>query len=349
MQGLRTLGMIGVVAAIALALLLIRSPETEGPEDSGITATAALPERTTTMLESAPGKPVETSPSRSLERTSTGKVPTASTEGSISLRGRVGDASGTGLEGINIEVESHGFDGEGIVRLSVTSDNSGEFLLDNIAPQRQYRLEIKPQANYAAHSIDSFTADSAEALQKIVLQRVELVDVEGMIVDTNLAPVADFELSVRSLAVEFPDRVIRSDATGYFELPAFPAGELGIATNATDYYRIKGLELKPDEYHNLTLMIDRGNYHLAGWIGDNNGAPLSQVQVALKSAFAADGYHSFSYRSTVTDDSGAFAFEQLGGHPATLEIHSDGFQTLIRRHEFESFSDSIELRLQPQG
>ena len=348
MQGLRTLGMIGVVVAIALVLLLTRSPEPVTPEDTGIAATAALPEHTAPMLEPAPGKPVEKSPSQTLEPVNTETGQAVSTEGAISLRGWVGDASGTGLEGIDIEVESHGFDGEDIVRLSVTSDNSGEFQLENIVPQRQYKLEIKPQASYAAHSIDSFTADSAEALQKIVLQRVELVDVEGMIVDTNLAPVADFELSVRSLAVEFPDRVIRSDSTGYFELSAFPAGELRIATNASDYYRIKGLELKPDEYHNLTLMIDRGNYRLSGWVGDNNGAPLSQVQVTLKSAFAGDGYHSFSYRSTVTDDNGAFEFEQLGGHPATLEIHADGFQTFIRRHEFESFSDSIELRLQPQ-
>lgn len=348
MQGLRTLGMIGVAVAIALALLLTRSPETEGPEDSGITATAEPPRRSTPMLDPAPGNPVEASPSQSLEPVDTEKIPAASTETRISLRGWVGDDSGTGLGGIDIEVESHGSDGEDIVRLSATSDNSGEFLLDNIVPQRQYRLEIKPQASYAAYSIDSFTVESAEALQKIVLPRAELVDVEGMIVDTNLAPVADFELSVRSLAVEFPDRVIRSDATGYFELSAFPAGELRIATNASDYYHIKGLELKPDEYHNLTLMIDRGNYYLAGRVFDNNGAPLSQVQVALKSAFAADGYHSFSYRSTVTDDSGSFGFERLGGHPATLEIHADGFQTFTRRHEFDSLSDSIQLRLQPQ-
>ncbi len=348
MQGLRTLGMIGVVVAIALVLLLTRSREPSNPENTGIGATAELPEHTTPMLEPAPDKPVEKPPSQTLEPVSTENGQAVSTETAISLRGWVGDASGTGLEGIDIQVESQGFDGEEIVRLSVTSDNSGEFQLENIVPQRQYRLEIKPQASYAAYSIDSFTAESAEALQKIVLPRVELVDVEGMIVDTNLAPVADFELSVRSLAVEFPDRVIRSDATGYFELSAFPAGELRIATNASDYCHIKGLELKPDEYHNLTLMIDRGNYYLAGRVFDNNGAPLPQVQVGLKSAFAADGYHSFSYRSTVTDDSGSFAFERLGGHPATLEIHADGFQTFIRRHEFESFSDSIELWLQPQ-
>ncbi len=317
MQGLRTLGMIGVVVAIALVLLLTRSPEPAPPGDTGISATAAQPNRSTPMLESAPDNPPEASPPQTLESVNTENVQAVATEGTVSLRGWIGDASGTGLEGIDIEVESHGFDGEDIVRLSATSDNSGEFLLENMVAERQYKLEIKPQASYAAHSIDSFTADSADALQKIILQRVELVDVEGMIVDTNLAPVANFEVSVRSLAAEYPDRVIRSDSTGYFELSAFPAGELRIATNAADYYRIKGLELKPDEYHNLTLMIDRGNY--------------------------------LSYRSAVTDDNGAFAFEQLGGHPATLEIHAEGYQTLIRRHEFESFSDSIELRLQPGG
>lgn len=349
MQGYRLVGIIGALTAIGLALfLLLRSPDPVTTEESGITAT--IPPTEQAVPESLPAQPLETVPEPIIEATAADvDQPVPSADG-ISLRGWVGTADGTGLAGIEIGAESHGFDGEEIIRLSATSNGSGEFELQNIVPGRQYKLEIKPQASYAAYSVDSFTSDTAqELLQKIVLQRVDLVEVEGMIVDTNLAPIPDFELSVRSLAVEFPDRVIRSDSTGYFKLSAFPAGELRIATNASDYYDIKGLALKPDEYQNLTLMIDRGNYHLSGWVGDDNGAPLAQVQVTLKSAFAADGYHSFSYRSAVTDDNGAFEFDQLGGHPLTLGIYAAGFESLIQRHEFESFSDRVEIRLRPGG
>lgn len=295
----------------------------------------------------APAPPAETGLPQSAVAVTSENPASAAAEPGTSLSGWVGTESGSGLEGIQIEIQSLGFDGEEKVTTTVTSKASGGFQLENIVPDRQYRLEIKPQRSYAGHSLDSFTTDSAEALEEITLVRIELVDAEGMIVDTDLAPVADFELSVRSLAAQFPDRVIRSDSSGYFKLTAFPAGELRIATNASDYYRIKGIKLRPDEYRNLTLIIDRGSYHLSGWVSDDNGAPLAQAQVTLKSAFATDEYHSFSYRSAVTDDNGGFEFAQLGGHRLTLGIYASGFKSSIVQHDFKSFADSVEIKLQP--
>ena len=270
--------------------------------------------------------------------------PAAIPEG-VAIRGWVGNVSGDGLTGIKVQVENRGFDGEAIAAITAISDNRGEFLLENIVHGRQYKLEIEPAQGYAGYSLDSFSLSKADVLSKIILDSVNLVDVDGMIVDTNLSPVADFELTVRSMSAEFPDRDIRSDATGYFSLKAFPAGELRIATNASDYYRIKGLILQPDEYRNLNIMIDKGNYHLSGWVSDNNGAPLAQAQVTLKSAFTIDGYHSFSYRTTVTDSSGSFEFSELGGNRSTLGIYANGYTTYIQQHEFQSFSDTVEIRL----
>lgn len=331
---------------LALTLLFLTSSPVPLPEADTATATPQPVDPVIPLPE--PGDEMDPGLMQPIEPVIANTRQPAPAESGIDLAGWVGNANGTGLGGIEIEAESLGFDGEEIVTIAATSNGSGDFLLENIVSERQYKLEIKPQDSYAGHRLDAFTSSSADALKKIILDRIELVDVEGMIVDTNLAPVADFELSVRSLAVEFPDRIIRSDSTGYFKLSAFPAGELRIATNASDYYRIKGLELRPDEYHNLTLMIDRGNYHLSGWVSDDNGAPLAQVQVTLKSAFATDDYHSFSYRSTVTDDNGGFEFAQLGGHRLSLGVYAKGYETNIRQHEFKSFADSIEVRLKRQ-
>lgn len=348
MTGFRALAIGGAIAMLALLLWSARTPTPAPQTESGIVASAPL-ERAEPLPEPVAEELAETGLPQSTEPVASESAASAADEPGINLSGWVGTESGSGLEGIQIDIQSLGFDGEEKVTTTVTSNASGGFQLENIVPDRQYRLEIKPQRSYAGHSLDSFTADSDEALEKITLARIELVDAEGMIVDTDLAPVADFELSVRSLAAQFPDRVIRSDSSGYFKLTAFPAGELRIATNASDYYRIKGLELRPDEYRNLTLIIDRGSYHLSGWVSDDNGAPLAQVQVTLKSAFATDEYHSFSYRSTVTDDSGGFEFAQLGGHRLTLGIYASGFKSLILQHDFKSFADSVEIRLQPDG
>lgn len=347
MKKFRVLTIVGAILTLGLGLLFLASSPVPLPE-ANTAATTAQP------VDRVIPSPEPTAHDADLDLTPAVKPTIAdsrlstSAEAGITLPGWVGNANGTGLGGIEIEAESLGFDGEEIVTISATSNGNGDFLLENIVSGREYKLEVKPQESYAGHRLDAFTSSSAEALKKIILDRIELVDVEGMIVDTNQAPVADFELSVRSLAVEFPDRIIRSDSTGYFKLAAFPAGELRIATNASDYYRIKGLELRPDKYHNLTLMIDRGNYHLSGWVSDDNGAPLAEVQVTLKSAFATGEYHSFSYRSTITDTNGGFEFAQLGGHRLSLGIYAKGFETYIRQHEFESFADSIEVRLKRQ-
>jgi len=266
-------------------------------------------------------------------------------EKTVTVGGWIGDESGTGLAGVEVEIESRGFDGEEITLHKTTSGQRGEFIFVKLISGRQYKLEIKPSGVYAGFILDAFAAGQANAPGEIILDRISLVDVDGMIVDTNYAPVANFKLEVRSLSVAYPDRSISSDSSGYFSLQAFPAGEVRIATNATDYYRIKGLELRPDEYRNLTLVIDRGNYHLSGWVSDKNGAPLAEVQVTLKSAFATDDYHSYSYRSMVTDANGAFDFSELGGYPITLGAYADGFVTHVQNYEFQSFSDTLQIRL----
>ena len=275
-------------------------------------------------------------------------APVTDAEKTVRTDGQVGNASGEALGGVEIVLETEAGDGKEVVSSTLFSDRYGSFTLQ-LVPARQYRLEIAAAGDYAGYRLEAFTDSTAEPLQNIVLERVERVDVDGLIVDTDLAPVADFELNLQHQSLDYPERSIRSDSSGYFSLKGFPAGEWSFATSQPDYFQIKGLRLQPGEYRNLTLMIDRGNYHLSGWVGDDNGAPLAQVQVTLKSAFAADGYHSFSYRSAVTDDNGAFEFDQLGGHPLTLGIYATGFESLIQRHEFESFSDLVEIRLRPEG
>ena len=266
-------------------------------------------------------------------------------EFTVEVSGRIGDASGAAISGLIIEVESQGFGGENISSIRVESDRLGAFTLQ-LVPERQYHLSINASGDYAGFRLDSFTDKDAAQLANIVLDRVELVDVDGLIVDTDQAPVADFELSLRHLSLDFPDRSFRSDSSGYFSIKGYPAGEWRISSNQSDYFRIKGLELLPGEYRNLTLVIDQGSYYLSGWVSDGFGAPLPEVIITLKSAFATEGYHSFSYRSVATDSNGAFEFAGLGGHQLTIGVYASGFKTYIKQHDFVSFSDIVKIVLE---
>ncbi len=343
----KLLPVVSVLLVAALAIYLQPWSANQPPAAPDMTATNPPPapatsERTTTPAIQTPSTSSASIPITA-ETVTPGDQPAANL---LPARGWIRDSAGTGLEGVTIEIESRGLDDEEISVLSGVTDDGGEFIIPGLTPGREYKLEVEAVGEFAGYSIEAFTIAANSPPRVIVLERLSLVNVDGMIVDTDRAPVPDFELSVRSLAVEFPDRIIRSDATGYFRLESFPAGELRIATNATDYYRIKGLRLQPDAYQNLELMIDRGSYHLSGWVSDENGSPVAEAQVTLKSAFAADGYHSFSYRTTVTDATGAFEFDRLGGNRLTLGIYARGYRSHIQQYEFQSFADSLEIRLE---
>ena len=340
----RPLSFLILAIAIACAALFALLPMTKiAQHHDGIEAVAPKAAPTKEIVVQAEAKIPDT-PLIETDALATDEPPEAE-EFTLAVSGSVGDASGAALADREIEISSQGFGGENISHARVVSDQQGEFTLQ-LVPERQYQLHIKASDDYAGFTLDSFTNADAERLRNIVLERVELVDVDGVIVDMDSAPVADFELSLRHLSLDYPDRVIRSDSSGFFSLRGFPAGALRIATNQSDYFRIKGLELQPGEYRNLTLMIDRGSYHLSGWVRDGYGTPLAEVIVTLKSAFAADGYHSFSYRSKATDANGAFEFAELGGNPLTIGVYATGFETYISQHNFSSFSDRLEIVLE---
>jgi len=339
----RPLTFLVLVCALACAALFLLLPLTKIAQQSDRTELAAtLPHspEADDIAVAAPGAAQPQPAATVIDK----PAPVTDSTVTVMVSGRVGDTSGAPLADREIEYENKGFDGAEITGAGVVSDPLGNFSLQ-LVPGRRYQLSIAAAGDYAGYRLEDFTDSNAEALRNILLERVELVDVDGIIVDTNMAPVADFELSLRHLTLQYPELSIHSDSSGYFSLRRIPAGAWRIASDQSDYYRIKGLELRAGEYRNLTLMIDRGSYYLSGWVRDTDGIPLAQAVVTLKSAFTADGYHSFSYRSHGTDDNGAFVFDQLGGHPLTIGVYAPGYKTLVLQHRFNSFADNIDLVL----
>ena len=304
-------------------------------------------------LPAAPAKPqaspaITTSVEPSAAANETGSVlPEPAVQQKVSVEGRIENAEGTPLAGFDVVVESSGFDGEGLSIDTRVSDARGNFRL-RLVPERRYKLAIRAAGDYAGYRLDDFTHADSETLQNIVLERIEPVDADGLIVDADGAPVADFELQLRHQTLQYPEVLVRSDSSGYFSLSGIPAGEWTVAANQAHHFRIKGLDLRPGEYRNLTLVIDRGSYHLSGWVHDINSLPVAGARVTVRSALTSEDTHSYSYRSFITDATGAFEFTGLGGHPVALGVHRNGYKTRLIKHEFASFSDSVEIEMTPE-
>ncbi len=332
------------LAAIALALAVIylsrspqRPPEPAPPE----TAVAVSASPTVANLPpSGEDFPDATRPG------SDSPSPAAGDPAAITVAGRITDAAGKPLGGIPVELQPRGDELTGS-SARTRSDRHGEFGFDAVTPGRRYRLRVAPTDAYAGYSDESLVFSAGAPTLDIVLEPVLLVDADGIIVDTSQAPVANFTLRLRSAATNVAERVITSDATGYFRLDDFPAGELEINTSGRDFYRIRGLELRADAYNKLTLVVDRGEYRLAGRVSDDAGQPVAGARITLSGALRQGAAHIYTYRSTQSAEDGGFGFADLGSYRYTLGIHAAGFETQIRNHEFQSFTEHLEIRQQP--
>jgi len=266
-------------------------------------------------------------------------------DNSTRVHGWVGNDLGQGLAGHTIELRDRSLQSSGTLFYAVISDEHGEFTFEGIRSGLEYRLDVESTAEYAGYSLEPFRVSQNTARMVIVLDTLELVDINGMIVGTDNGPIADFSVNIQNLSVDTPDRRITSDSSGFFRLEGFPAGEVRLSTSTPEYFKISGLTIHQNDYQQLTLTFDWGSYHLSGWVSDTNGVPLTEVRVTLNAIFEANGYHTYSYRSTLTDASGGFQFQRVGGVDHSLSIISAGYQTQVIKHAFTSYADSVSIRL----
>ena len=259
--------------------------------------------------------------------------------------GWLGNEQGEGLADRKITIRAQPGQGSGNIYYAVISDDSGEFSFEGIRADVIYKMVIDPSEHYAGYTVEPFRVSKNTPPITILLDNLRLVDVEGLIVGTDDSPVANFGINVQNLSLDYPDRRITSDSSGFFKLRRFPVGELKLSTNAPEYFKITGLRIRENEYRNLNLAIDKGSYLLSGWVSDKFGAPLAEVRVTLDSEFSTDRYLSSSQRSMVTDSSGRFQFSDLGGIDHIITVYAGGYDIYSERHRFSSFSDTLEIRL----
>lgn len=261
------------------------------------------------------------------------------------LVGRVVDTDGNGLAGIRVHLRTERGTGRKFILRSAVTDVNGGFRLDDLDPSAVYLFFFEAFAEYPGYRLDGFTLDGLPAPFDIQLPVLDLVDIRGTVVDTEHVPIANFTLTVDNIDTNFPARTVSTDASGNFQLEAFPAGGLKIYTAIPEYFRIHGLYAGANEYNNLTLVIDRGIYSFKGRVHDENGAPIASARITLSSTISNNKYRSEASRTRMTDASGSFEFNGLGGIPHTLGVYANGYRPLIENHSFQSFSDSQEIRL----
>lgn len=263
----------------------------------------------------------------------------------LAVQGSVKDQLRQGISNMRIEITpKDSLSGEKNV-YTTTTDHRGEFRFESIPPGNNYRLEVLASGAYLGIFLDPVAVNIGMPLVIITLDSVELVTIDGMIVDVDNAPVPNFEILIQNVGLAYPGRKIRSDSSGFFRLAQFPTGELQLSTSGAEHFKISGITLNSDVYRNLTLVLDKGAYHLSGWVSGEFGAPIAQARVTLTSNFNREDYSSSSFRLRVTDSNGGFAFVEIGGQDHLLSIDAIGYESKEINYRFQFYSDDMKINL----
>lgn len=265
--------------------------------------------------------------------------------GSIVINGWVGNALGAGLGELKIQTSTRTSRGLDEIVHTVSSNDRGYFTLKGIRSGDPYKLTIFSPPEYRFYFDEKFSVTQDTPQLKIILEPLNFIDIDGMVVNNEAVPVADFEFYIRNESTEPEVRKIVTDSSGFFSLNHFPAGEVSITTQGPEYFKIKGLVLAVNEYRNLRLVVDKGNHYLSGWVSDENGIPVEKASLYLSAEFTDGSVEYSSYRIKATDSSGSFYFDNLGSGEHLLSVRVTGFKTQEFTHRFLSQTDNLHISL----
>ena len=267
---------------------------------------------------------------------------------SISVGGWIGNENGENLPGQKIGLYSSGNQGLKDIDRTVVSDGNGEFVFEAVIPDVDYQLEVYTSEQYAPYSVQDLILTRTTPRLNITLSKLKFIQVSGMFVDIEGAPVPDFEIDMINVSTGIHVRRIKTDSSGFFYQENFPTGEIRFLSRPPEHFRINGLRLAEYESKPLKLVVDKGGYQISGWISDQNGLAVDRAMVMFDAEVEREGIKSVSNRSTVTDSNGYFRFGELANTPHQITIYARGFKKKELLHHFQSHSSEVYIPLTPQ-
>ena len=263
----------------------------------------------------------------------------------LRLTGWVGNDLGVALEGARVDISALDTTADKDYYLTVYSDQQGNFVLEGVRSETRYKLSVNLAPDYPVYHDPDFQVGADPEHLDIRLKSLSFVDLSGMILNPESAPVANFEIYIKNVTSGLHTRKIVSDSSGFFSLQGFPLGEVSLVTRGSEFFKISGLELSENDYSNLVLIVDKGDRYLTGWVHDEDGIAIVKAMVTLDAIQTRDGVESFSYRSTSTDSNGRFSFDGIAGGDHRISVYANGFNKLDVQHRFRNQSDQVHLTM----
>ena len=225
----------------------------------------------------------------------------------------------------------------------------GNFIFEGVQRGVDYKINIKPSEKYQSIALQNLTITERTSPLYITLEPVNLVNLEGMVVDRHGSPVEKLKFKIRSELNSTYDTNLTSDEFGRFELNKFPMGPLSFTTQAPLYFKVTGIDLSQSITTDIVIPVDVGPHRISGWVRDQHGLPLPGARAMLDAEFNYNGINSTSIRTYVTDEAGYFEFSDLGPGEHYVTVYAKGFINQGMRYDTSAQIEPLYLQLSQWG
>ncbi len=184
-----------------------------------------------------------------------------------------------------------GLEREAVEKDSVTTDASGRFVFNLVAPGQTFDLVAAAQeSGHAPGTVEGLAVDEGKSLEDVAIALQPGGTVKGVVVDSLGAPAPYAWVTIDGLDARVWKALEESPLTytgesGTFEVKGLPAGLLTVSSRSGEFYSAGAqVTVVPGGVHELTLALLQGQV-IRGTVTDPSGAPL---EGALVTAFAMD-------------------------------------------------------------
>ena len=262
-------------------------------------------------------------------------------KGGVSVEGTVTDVNGTSVAGARIQLYSHPLKRSH----QTTSGQDGSFFMDDVEMGDDYRLWVRPKADFQDYVDEGFQVGRGGLFVPVVLEPLEDSSLSGRMVNAFRDPISQYTLWMwNSGAGANRNLAVTSDSGGHFLVDKIPAGEVVFSSRGHPQFFLGGIQLESGKTTSANLVLDWGYEELLGQlVNSDNGEPVTGAEVTLYWANKEQGVTSRSQRQTVSDGGGYFIFTELGPGPHTISVTARGFRPARRE---AAPGDGIVIELQ---
>jgi len=226
------------------------------------------------------------------------------------------------------------------------SDIKGKFTFNEVEPDKDYRLQIRPGSGYKDKDINPLEVPGRGLNLDIVLDLVEQGELSGWMVDLDGKPVPGFAMNLRS-SIESGQLVrVVGDQQGFFSVQDFPVGDAVLRTSSYPVFSVQGVRVSPLPEEPITIFLDTGPHVLEGRVIDSFGKPVAADSVILGWMHSENGVQSSSSRRTTADQTGYFVFTGLGPGLHKMWVSAPGFRTAEMKFDIGNSRDDITVELE---